>query len=39
MIKKSAWHTRRTHMPAFKVQVATAAAALREDHTLAELAK
>ena len=37
MVKKSARRTRRTPTPAFRAQVAVAA--LREDKTLAELAK
>ena len=37
MVKKSARRTPRTHTPAFKAQVAVAA--LREDRTLADLAK
>lgn len=37
MVKKSARHTSRTRTPAFKGQVAVAG--LREDKTLAELAK
>ena len=37
MVKKSARRTRRTHTPAFKAQVAVVA--LREDRTLADLAK
>ncbi len=37
MVKKSARRTRRTRTPAFNAQVALAA--LREDKTLAELAK
>jgi transposase len=37
MVKKSARRTGRTHTPAFKAQVALAA--LREDKTLADLAK
>ena len=37
MVMKFARHTRRTHTPVFKVQVALAA--LREDKTMPELCK